>query len=157
MFDIETILKPHFSVSIYISLILIVNALVEANSKRKLSRNFVDSSILNLSRNKTITLVVPELMKQPQTRLTIPSRFHRNYNKHDDRVRPGYLHYDMPRTRISTRPRAAAPAEAGAEAAGGRAVGAEDRAQPRPRHRSCAITRWIIIFLDPTGSLAFTL
>ena len=142
MFDIETIFKPHFSVSIHISLILIVNALVEANSKRKLSRNFVDSSTLNLSRNKTITLVVPGLMKQPQTRLTILSRSNRNYNKHDDRVRPGYLlHYDMPRTRISTRPRAAAPAEAGAEAAGGRAVGAEDRTQQRPRHRSCAITR----------------
>ena len=53
----------------------------------KLSRNFVDSSTLNLSlsRNKTITLVVPGLMKQPQTRLTTPSRFHRNYNnKHNE-------------------------------------------------------------------------
>ena len=71
--------------SIHISLILIVYALVEANSKRKLSRNFVDSSTLNFSRNKTITLVVPGLMKQPQTRLTTPSRFHRNYNnKHNE-------------------------------------------------------------------------
>ena len=51
----------------------------------KLSRNFVDSSTLNLSRNKTITLVVPGLMKQPQTRLTTPSRFQRNYNnKHNE-------------------------------------------------------------------------